>query len=177
MSAIRDLHFDDLVAVNEIYNQAVATKFSTAHTEPITMEERTAWFREHDQEHYPVYVWEENGMVAGWISFSPYRKGRKALRSAAEISYYVHTGFQRRGIGSRLLEYVIARAGHLEFKTLIAILLEPNTASIALLKKFGFERWGDMPCVAEIDGGQYNHQYYGLRLGREYVTGQPGQSP
>jgi len=177
MSGIRDLHFDDLAAVNEIYNQAVAAKFSTAHTEPITMEERMAWFREHNREHYPVYVWEENGVVAGWISFSPYRKGRKALQSAAEISYYVHSGFQRRGIGSALLEYAISRAEGLKFKTLIAILLEPNTASVALLEKSGFEKWGNMPGVAEIDGGQYNHQYYGLRLGREYVTGQPGQSP
>ena len=154
----------DLEAVNEIYNQAVRVKFSTAHTDPISMEERLDWYRKHDLDHFPVYVWEENGVVIGWISFSPYRKGRKALQSTTEISYYVHSAYHRRGIGSRLLEYSIAKAPEFNFKTLIAILLEPNTPSIALLEKYGFEKWGDMPDVADIDGAEYNHQYYGLRI-------------
>ena len=158
------MNIEDLDAIDEIYNQAIGLKFSTAHTEPFSREERLAWYGEHDSDRYPVYVWEENGLVTGWISFNPYRKGRKALQSAAEISYYVHTGFLRMGIGHRLIEYAIARADKLKFKTLIAILLEPNTASIALLDKFGFEKWGDMPSIAEIDGGEYNHQYYGLRI-------------
>ena len=162
---IRDLTINDLAAVNEIYNQAIDAKFSTAHTIHSTMEERMAWFREHDQVNYPVFVWEENGVVAGWLSFSPYRKGRQALRSAAEISYYVHHAYHRRGIGRALLDYAIKKAPELNFKTLVAILLEPNTASVALLIKAGFEKWGDMPSVAEINGGEYNHQYYGLRIG------------
>jgi L-amino acid N-acyltransferase YncA len=165
MKNIRELNANDLNAVNEIYNQAVASKISTAHTEPVSMEERMAWFREHDPDQYPVYVWEENGMVAGWICFSPYRKGRQALRSTAEISYYVHRDYHRCGIGSALLEYAIERAPALKFKSLIAILLEPNIASIGLLGKYGFEKWGDMPGLAEINGREFNHQYYGLHIG------------
>ena len=103
-------------------------------------------------------------MVAGWLSFSPYRPGRKALQSTAEISYYVHSAYHRLGVGTRLMEYAITQAPVLKFKNLIAILLEPNIASIALLEKFGFRLWGDMPGIAEIDGGEYNHQYYGLKI-------------
>jgi phosphinothricin acetyltransferase len=154
----------DLPAINEIYNQAVALKFSTAHTDPISMEERESWFREHDPNKYPVFIWQEGQEVSGWLSFSPYRKGRKALQSTAEISYYVRTRHHRRGIGSRLMEFALKEAPALGFKTLIAILLEPNTASVNLLKKFGFELWGNVPNVAEIDGGEYNHQFYGIRL-------------
>ena len=164
MSNIRIMIIKDLKAINKIYNQAVNLKFSTAHTESITMKQRLAWFEEHDPDCFPVYVWEENGAVAGWISFSPYREGRKALQTVAEVSYYVHSAYHRRGIGSRLMEYAIVKAPDLKFKTLIAILLEPNTPSIALLEKYGFRKWGDMPAVAEIDGGEYNHQYYGLRI-------------
>ena len=154
----------DLASINEIYNQAVASKFSTAHTHPISMDERREWFGEHDPNRYPVFVWDESGQVSGWLSFSPYRKGRTALQSTAEISYYVHTLHHRRGIGTGLLKFALSIAPGLGFKTLIAILLEPNTASIDLLAKFGFELWGDVPRVAEIDGGEYNHQYYGLRI-------------
>jgi len=154
----------DLAAINEIYNQAVASKFSTAHTDSISMEERLEWFVEHNTDTYPVFVWQEGDQVIGWFSFSPYRKGRAALQSTAEISYYVHKQHFHRGIGSGLMKFALSQAPELGFKTLIAILLEPNTASIVLLKKFGFELWGDMPRLAEIDGGEYNHQYYGLRI-------------
>ncbi len=164
MSNIRTIRIKDLEAVNDIYNQAVRAKFSTADTEPISMEQRLSWFREHELSDFPVYVWEEKAVIAGWISFSPYRKGRKALQSTAEISYYVHSAYHRRGIGSKLMKYAIEKAPDLKFKTLIAILLEPNTPSIALLIKYGFEKWGDMPAVAEIDNNKYNHQYYGLHI-------------
>ena len=154
----------DLAAINEIYNQAVASKFSTAHTHPISMDERREWFGEHDPNKYPVFVWHESEQVNGWFSFSPYRKGRTALQSTAEISYYVHTATPSPGNWHRTFKICPVDAPGLGFKTLIAILLEPNTASIVLLNKFGFELWGDMPRVAEIDGGEYNHQYYGLRI-------------
>ena len=164
MNNIRRLNIDDLAAVNEIYNQAVDLKFSTAHTEPISMEERMGWFSEHDNASFPVFVWEEKGIIAGWLSFSPYRKGRQALRETAEVSYYVHNECHRRGIGSRLLDHAIKISPELRFRTLIAILLDQNTASIALLEKFGFERWGNMPGIAEIDNKKYSHLYYGLHL-------------
>ena len=154
----------DLEAINEIYNQAVESGFSTAHTSPISMDERREWCLEHDPGRNPVFVWEEKGVLAGWISLGPYRKGREALGSVAEVSYYVHNDYHRRGIGSRLLEYVIDVAPRYNYKTLIAILLDKNISSIALLRKYGFELWGDMPGIAEINGGKFNHQYYGLRL-------------
>ena len=164
MSNIRLIEQSDLNAVDEIYNQAIRAKFSTAHTVPLSGEERRTWFREHDPATFPVYVYEENAVVAGFVFFSPYRKGRKALQSTAEISYYVHNGFHRRGIATRLMEHAILKAPELSFKTLIAILIDPNTASIALLEKFGFVLWGNMPGILEVDGGKYNHLYYGLHL-------------
>ena len=164
MNLIRDMSMRDLEAVNEIYNQAVKLKFSTAHTRPISRKERLDWFREHDPALYPVFVMEAEGMVAGWLAFSPYRKGRQALRSAAEISYYVHEEMRRSGIGAALLKHALGKAPGLGFRSLIAILLEPNAASIALLKKFGFEKWGDMPAVAVIEGKAYNHQFFGLHI-------------
>jgi phosphinothricin acetyltransferase len=165
MNNIRIMRAEDLPAINDIYNQAVQLKFSTAHTDPISMKERHAWFREHEPEHYPGFVWDEEGVVLGWLSFSPYRPGRKALQAVAEISYYVHTDHHRSGIGTGLLGFAIRKAPELKFNTLIAILLEPNLPSIRLLRKFGFDLWGDIPLAAMIDGKEYNHQYYGLRIG------------
>ena len=62
------------------------------------------------------------------------------------------------------MEFIIHEAPKIHIKTLIAILLEPNTPSIRLLEKFNFRKWGDMPNVADFDGIECSHQFYGLRI-------------
>ncbi len=93
-----------------------------------------------------------------------YRPGRLALRYTAEISYYVHDSHRRQGVASALLSHALDRCGELGIKSLFALLLEVNTASVALLEKFGFERWGLMPGVAEVDGEECGHLIYGRRV-------------
>ena len=155
---------DDLIRLVEIYNQAIVRHNATADTTPFQVEERQEWFNEHLPEEYPIYVYEgEQGMVLGWLSLSPYRS-RPALKRTAEVSYYVDYACHGMGIGSTLLEHAIAESPRLGRKILVAILLEWNTASIKLLKKFGFEQWGRMPDVAEIDGRTCAHLYFGRNV-------------
>jgi len=161
---LRKIEISDLEAVNEIYNQAVRSKYQTAETEETSLGYRQGWFEEHRSGNYPVFVTEDLGEVVGWVSLSEYRKGRRALRHTAEVSFYIRKDRQGQGIGTQMLEFVIDRAREINIKTLIAILLEPNTASIRLLEKFNFQKWGDMPNVAEFDGIECNHQFYGLRI-------------
>jgi L-amino acid N-acyltransferase YncA len=161
---IRLIEMADLYAVNEIYNQAVRSKYQTAETEETSLEYRRRWYDEHLLDDYPVFVMEEVSAVVGWVSLCEYRKDRKALRYTSEVSFYIRKDRQGQGIGTELLEFVIDRAREISIKTLIGILLEPNTASIRLLKKFNFQKWGDMPNVAEFDGIECNHQFYGLRI-------------
>ena len=52
----------------------------------------------------------------------------------------------------------------LEIKNLFAILIDSNQSSIRLLEKYGFEKWGHMPRVAEFDGIEVGQLYYGLRI-------------
>jgi L-amino acid N-acyltransferase YncA len=154
----------DLPAIVEIYNQAVALKSATAELSPVTVESRTAWLRDHDPRSYPVFVAESEGSVVGWCSLSPYRAGRLALRYTAEISYYVHEDFRGRGIGSRLVAFTIEESRTRQIKTLVAILLDINRPSVRLLEKLGFAKWGHLPRVADFDGRECGHLYYGLRV-------------
>lgn len=161
---IREATVNDLPAINEIYNQSIPSHRSTADTVPYSMEERERWFASHQPDVYPVFIAEDNGTIAGYFSFSPYRPRREALKYAAEISYFLRNDFQGRGIGSMLLNYAVRRASEFNFRSLIAILLEHNQASIALLEKFGFEEWGRMPGIVVFDGVEYDHLYYGLMI-------------
>jgi len=70
------------------------------------------------------------------------------------------------GVASKLVGHAIRECSRLGIKTLIAILLDINVPSVRLLEKFGFQKWGHMPNVADFDGKECSHLYYGLRLGR-----------
>jgi len=161
---IRLAHQDDLEAILEIYNQAVRAQFETADTKEVEIKDRLQWFRDHMVNTYPIFVNEQNQQITGWVSLSPYRKGRKALRFTAEISYYVHNKYKRQGIGSKLIQHAIQKARILKFKNLFAIVLDENKPSIHVLKKLGFQQWGHMPNIADFDGVECGHVYYGLRL-------------
>jgi L-amino acid N-acyltransferase YncA len=161
---IRLAHWDDLAAVNDIYNQAVMERFCTAHLSPEDMETRRHWFTGHKPERYPVFVSCRQETITGWVSLGPYRPGRQALAHVGEVSYYVDRAYRGQGIGSQLLGYAIDAAPGCGLSVLIAILLDRNPASMRLLEKFGFSRWGAMPGIALIGSETADHLYYGLKL-------------
>ena len=161
---IRTANEKDFADIVKIYNHAVDEKFATADTEHVSLESRKEWFAQHSPQTYPIYVAEENGEIIGWCSLSPHRPGRKALRTVAEISYYIHKDHRRKGVAISLITNTIESAKNLGFKNLISILLDLNKPSIHILEKFGFGKWGHLPNVAEIDGVICGQYIYGRKL-------------
>lgn len=161
---IRLAKISDVVSINEIYNHAVIAKHQTATLKPLPIEEQEVWFISHEIDKYPIFVIEQDNKIVGWCSLSAYRKGRQALASLAEITYYLHRGYQGQGLGTQLLKFALEAATEYGFDNLVAILFGINKASIALLEKFGFKLWGNLPQTAKIDGKLYDHCYYGLRI-------------
>ena len=154
----------DLPAIVDIYNQAVEQRFATADLRPVTVDERRAWFDNHEPSAYPIHVFDDDRAVIGWCSLSSYRSGRQAVLGTAEISYYVGRGAQGRGVGSALVQHAVREAPRLGKRVLFGILLERNHASIRLMEKCGFELWGRLPDVALIDGELVSHLYYGRKV-------------
>jgi L-amino acid N-acyltransferase YncA len=161
---IRRASINDVEAITDIYNHAVDAQFQTAYTEKHSTEDRARWLNEHDIANYPVFVYELDGQVVGWLSVSPYRQGRAALRYAVEVSYFIHKDHQGKGIGTQLLSHAIKACRELGYKTMLAIILEPNTASARLLEKSGFENWAYLPAIADFSGVECSQVYYGLKL-------------
>ena len=164
MSRIRIAQPLDLESIVDIYNFAVRSKFETADTRELNWTKRISWFKSHDPEDYPIFICKEEGVLAGWISISPYRPGRHALRYAVEISYYIHPDYKRRGIGSKLVLHAIDEARKRKYKSVFAIILDRNEASIQLLIKHGFSQWGHLPNIADFNGEECGQVYYGIRL-------------
>jgi len=49
-------------------------------------------------------------------------------------------------------------------KTLVGFVFSHNEPSIRLLRSFGFEEWGKLPNVAEMDGEEYSLSIFGKRI-------------
>jgi len=161
MPRIRKASLTDLPRLVAIYNQAIASHTATADIIPFTVEARRGWFTAHSSDAYPIYVCEDDdGLVVGYLSVSPYRD-RPALARTAEISYYVDYSQHGHGIGSALMEHALQDAPRIAKKVYIAILLEKNAPSLRLLEKYGFSRWGYLPDVAELMGGLCGQFIYG----------------
>ncbi len=164
MFTIRFAETRDLPRLVDIYNQAILSQNATGDTIPFSSETRWDWFNRHSNDHYPIYVCtDEAGKVQGYLTLSPYRD-RPAMAHTAEISYYVDYAFHGQGIGSALMQNALEDCPRLKLRVLLAILLEWNQPSVRLLEKFGFEKWGYLPEVADFSGRLCGHLYYGRKL-------------
>jgi phosphinothricin acetyltransferase len=147
---IRDAVEADLPAIVEIYNAAIRSRISTAQLDPVSVEERLPWFREHSPESHPLWVAALDEQIAGWLSFHPFIP-RGAYRGTVEISVYVDEKFRRLGLGRALLEKAIAQSPCLEISALVGCIFGHNESSLRLFARMGFERWGFLPRIARVD--------------------------
>ena len=170
---IRDATAADLPHIIEIYNAAIPDRRATADTEPITVSSRIAWLHEHDAGHHPLWVVEGDRPraagdpgtpIAGWLSFQPFY-GRPAYHATAELSVYVSPQRRRDGIGRTLVARAVRSAPRLGLRTLLGFIFGHNDASLALFESFGFQRWGRLPRVAELDGIERDLVIVGRRVG------------
>ena len=162
---IRVAQSEDLGAIVGIYNEAIATRRAVGDLTPVSVADRLPWFEEHRAGSHPLFVAEVGGKVAGWCSLSAYRPGRMALRHTAEISYFVAEAFQRRGLATALIRHAIESCESLQIRNLFGIVMERNEASRKLMVKLGFEQWGLLPRVADFNGEECGHLYFGRRVG------------
>ncbi|MEM9926889.1 MAG: GNAT family N-acetyltransferase, partial [Cyanobacteria bacterium P01_D01_bin.50] len=73
--------------------------------------------------------------------------------------------YHRRGLGELMLGEAIRQSPILGLNTLIGFIFAHNEASLKLFKKFGFEGWGYLPGIADIDGVECDLVILGLRVG------------
>ena len=147
----------DLPAILAIYNQNIASKQATADLVPVTQEARKVWFYEHiNNPKRPIYVLKtlhqlsEPTLVA-WGSFSDLY-ARPAYHISSEISVYVHQDYHGQGLGRRLILWMLSQAPSLGIDNVVALIFAHNAPSLRLFCSLGFEQWGHLPQVCDMDG-------------------------
>jgi phosphinothricin acetyltransferase len=162
--AIRPATFGDLSRIVEIYNAAIPGRLSTADLEPVSVDSRLPWFRAHERSH-PLWVDQHDGTVAGWLGVQPFY-GRCAYRTTVELSVYVAPERHRRGTGRALLDHLIRESEALGYRALVGFVFGHNEASLRLFAGAGFERWGVLPAVAQLEGLDRDLVIVGRHVGR-----------
>ncbi|TCM97169.1 phosphinothricin acetyltransferase [Paenibacillus sp. BK033] len=160
---IRDAGVEDLPRIVDIYNSTIASRQVTADLEPVSVESRMRWYDEHSPDFRPLWVLEEDGKIIAWLSFQSFY-GRPAYNATAEISIYIDQDYRARGIGSFLIQKALEASPGLGLRTLLGFVFGHNEPSLALLRKFGFEEWANLPKVAELDGVERDLIIVGRKL-------------
>lgn len=160
---IRDAVEADLPSIVTIYNAAIPCQIVTADFVPVTIESRLVWFQAHTANRYPLWVFDLNGTIAGWLGFQPFY-GRPAYQNTAELSLYVHPDCQRLGVGRKLLGQAIETAPDVKLATLLGFIFADNHPSLKLFQQFDFEQWGYLPRVAKFDRGEQDLVILGKRV-------------
>ncbi|WP_419788025.1 N-acetyltransferase family protein [Pseudodesulfovibrio sp.] len=153
----------DLTRIVEIYNSTVPTRLATADTIPVSVDSKLPWFLAHNPDKHPILVHEESDIILGWISFQPFY-GRPAYDQTAEISIYLAPEARGKGLGKQLLREALELTPRLGLKTLIGFIFSHNEPSLRLFSGFGFEDWGKMLNIAEMDGREYSLSILGKRV-------------
>lgn len=147
---VREAAEGDAAAITEIYNQGIADRVATLETELRTPEERRAWLANRGPRH-PVLVAEMGGEIVGWGSLNQFNP-RSCYDFVADFSVYVARPHRGHGVGSALLEALIARARELGYHKMVLAGFPFNQAGMRLYQKFGFRTVGIYREQGMLDG-------------------------
>ena len=141
-TVIRAANRGDLSRLTEIYNYYVVNTPITFDLEPLTVEARASWFDEHsEQGPHRLLVAEEDAVVLGYASSGRFR-AKPAYATTVESSVYCAPEATGRGIGSKLYSALFEAIAGEDINRIVAGVVIPNDASIALHQRFGFRAIG-----------------------------------
>lgn len=142
---------NELPRIVEIYNEIIPSRLATADLEPVSVESRQAWFDEFNHDSRPLWVMKVDNQIAGWVGLESFY-GRPAYHHTAEISMYIDARFRHHGLGQHAIDFVSNELSRLGLDAIVAFVFSHNTPSQQLFKHNGFETWGHLPDIAEMDG-------------------------
>jgi phosphinothricin acetyltransferase len=136
---IRSAVLEDLPQLTELHNHYVKNTHITFDTQPFTADQRLGWYHDHSdgRRHRIVVAQEDGDKILGYASAGSFRK-KQAYDTTVEVSVACIPELKGKGIGTALYAELFRLLAGEDVHRAVAGIAQPNDASNALHKKFGF---------------------------------------
>jgi phosphinothricin acetyltransferase len=115
---------------------------------------------------YPWFVYETDGDVLGYAYVNRWKE-RSAYRFAAEITVYLKTGHDGKGMGTELYTRLFEALKKTDVHAVVAGITLPNEQSVAFHEKFGFKKIAQFNEIGFKTGKWLDVGYWELVLNSE----------
>jgi phosphinothricin acetyltransferase len=149
---IQDAAEADLPAILAIYNEIIASSTAIYTEQALSLGERQAWFEGRRNRGFPVLAGLDGHELLGFASFGDWRGWPDGYRYTVEHSVYVRTDARGTGVGTALMQELMARAAAMGKHVMIGAIDAANAASLRLHAKLGFEEVAHFREVARKSG-------------------------
>lgn len=135
---------EDAPQIADIYAHYVVKSTATFETEPPDADEMAERMRTYTGKGHPWLVArDDDGSVMGYAYSAPFHP-RKGFAYSCETSIYVRNGNQRKGVGTALIEALIAQCEARGFRQAFAIIAGTEPASVVLHARAGYRPCGTL---------------------------------
>ena len=139
---VRPCEERDLAQLNDLYNHYVLSTPITFDIDPITMDERREWFAGFSTDGlHRLLIALDGERVLGYAQSKAFRP-KAAYETTVETTIYVLDGEHGRGVGSSLYSALFSALDGQDLHRAFAGITQPNEASVALHRRFGFTQIG-----------------------------------
>jgi len=155
----------DAASIAEIYAYYVEQGTATFETDPPAASEIAERVRKALDGGFPCLVARgSDRSVIGYAYAAPFH-ALAGYRYSCEISIYVRNGFQRRGVGTALIDALVAECEARGFRQAFAMIAGTEPGSVVLHARAGFRPCGTLENVGRKHGKWIDVFYMQRKLG------------
>lgn len=147
---IREAKQKDISYICDIHNQGIIDKIATLDTTKHSLNYQKKWFEKHKSP-FGIWVFEQHDRIIGWVSLNIFNS-RPGYKFVADLSVYVERSSRGKGVGSKLLDFVVKKARKNDFHKIVISAFPFNKQGITLYEKFGFRKVGIYKEQGKLDG-------------------------
>ncbi|MCT8975174.1 arsinothricin resistance N-acetyltransferase ArsN1 [Clostridium sp. CX1] len=147
----RKAKIEDILFITNIYNEGIEDRIATLETRIRDIDEMKEWFTTRGERYKVVVIEDSQGIVRGWASINVFNS-RCCYSGVGDISVYVERTMRGKGLGKKILNYLIEIAKEQDFHKLILSTFESNEIGKRLYKSTGFREVGTYINQGILDG-------------------------
>ncbi len=163
MEFVRCSHRQHAAAILDILNEAIAHSTALYEYQARTPQSMADWFAQKEAGAFPVIGAEQAGVLVGFATYGTFR-ARAAYKYTVEHSVYVHKDHRGRGVGTALMQELIAAAREQQYHVLVGGIDLANRGSVLLHERLGFTYAGTIHQAAYKFGRWLDLGFYELIL-------------